>query len=258
MEKKHTGKIIGLMVLMFVSSYGGNIETLLQANVDYDKAGGYAFLSSLLGLCGSALIAMTIPLVCRLIKGKKLSRKWGRLLCVVNSIVAVVISAILQEMFDILFVGGIGAIIYYFINKWLFVAGKEELTDKDPTTRTHANGSSKMSLSFPDEKTHSAWQLCDSIRRCSIGAKCCTCSSNQRNPNSFSCCCCQTISTPSQKECEVLFLMWKCHRQQYKKMHRLWQAVFQRCFVACCRTLHPCDHFGYCTDFCDRHEQQRK
>lgn len=152
MKKKHTGKIIGLMVLMFVSSYGSNIETLLQANVEYDKAGGYALLYSVIGLCCSALIAMIIPLACRLITGKKLSHKWGKLLCVVNSIIALVISAILQEMFDILFVGGIGAIIYYFINKWLFVAGKEELTDKDPTTRTHANGSSKMSLSFPDEK----------------------------------------------------------------------------------------------------------
>lgn len=152
MEKKHTGKIIGLMVLMFVSSYGSNIETLLQANVEYDKAGGYALLYSVIGLCGSALIAMIIPLACRLIMGKKLSHKWGKLLCVVNSIIALVISAILQEVFDILFVGGIGAIIYYFINKWLFVAGKEEQTDKESTVKAHANGTAQMSLSFPDEK----------------------------------------------------------------------------------------------------------
>lgn len=148
MEKKHTGKIIGLMVLMFLSSYGGNIETLLQANVDYDLAGGYAFLYSLLFFCGATLIAMTIPLVCRLVKGRKLSHKWGRLLCVVNSIIAVVISAILQEMFDILFVGGIGAIIYYFINKWLFVDSKEQ----QKHTIEKQVSETQMSLSFPDEK----------------------------------------------------------------------------------------------------------
>jgi len=140
------------MVLMFVSSYGSNIETLLQANVEYDKAGGYALLYSVIGLCCSALIAMIIPLACRLIMGKKLSHKWGKLLCVVNSIIALVISVILQELFDILFVGGIGAIIYYFINTWLFVAGKGEQTNEKPDNKAHANGTSQMSLSFPDEK----------------------------------------------------------------------------------------------------------
>lgn len=54
MEKKHTGKIIALVLLMFVSSFGRTIETLYKAGMDYDTAGGYGFLltaANMLRLC---------------------------------------------------------------------------------------------------------------------------------------------------------------------------------------------------------------
>ena len=121
MKKKHTGKIIVLLALMFASVFGQYIGELLNANMNYNLAGGYAFLLSLANLCLITAVMMLVPFITRIINRGKLPYASGKKLCLWNSIILFVVSVLLMAIVDIGFVGGVGALIYYFINKWIFV-----------------------------------------------------------------------------------------------------------------------------------------
>ena len=64
---------------------------------------------------------MVVPLSGMLNTGKKMDLEKGKHLCKVNSIVLFILSFVTLLLTERYFVGGVGAIIYYYINKWLFV-----------------------------------------------------------------------------------------------------------------------------------------
>lgn len=121
MEKKHTGKIIALMLLMFASSFGGTIETLLRADIDYDTAGLYGLLISLANMLLVSAVMMAVPFICWMVNKDKLPNKKGKRICLWNSIILFVLSSILLAFIETGIIGGVGAVIFYFINKWVFV-----------------------------------------------------------------------------------------------------------------------------------------
>ena len=121
MEQKHSGKIIAFILVMFICSLGEYSEIVARADMEM----GYAFIYAVAEVAISALVSMIIPLICRLIKGQKLSYKRGKLLCLANAIITFLVPA----LFDFPLVGGLGAIFFYFINKWVFVCGKEAADD---------------------------------------------------------------------------------------------------------------------------------
>jgi hypothetical protein len=84
MKKKHPGIVVFILVLMLVASFGAYSETFLRAGMDYDSAVLYSFLYSILGMSFSAVIAMFIPFVCRLVCGHRLSYKSGKVICTIN------------------------------------------------------------------------------------------------------------------------------------------------------------------------------
>lgn len=106
---------------MFLSSYGGIIEDLLRNDYELDFAIGYGFLFTLFEICKASIAMMFIPLLCRVIKGKRLAHKTGKRICLWNSIILFILSSVLMAFGDFGFIGGIGAVFFYFINKWTYV-----------------------------------------------------------------------------------------------------------------------------------------
>lgn len=132
MKRTHLGKIIGLLALLFASVFGQTIEGLIQQGSPYNAAMGYGLLLALANVILVSAIMMAVPFICRLIKKEKLDYKNGKRLCLWNSIILFVLSSISLVITEIGFIGGIGAIVYYFVNRWVFVKDKEHiLTPKD-------------------------------------------------------------------------------------------------------------------------------
>lgn len=125
MEQKHLGKIFTFILVMFIIADGGYIEDFLRTGMDYNDAGVYAFLYAAAEVAISALVSMIIPLICRLIKGQELSYKRGKRLCLANAIITFLVPA----LFNFPIVGWLGAIFFYFINKWVFVCDKDAADD---------------------------------------------------------------------------------------------------------------------------------
>lgn len=132
MEQKNTGKIIALLVLMFMSSFGNTTSELLNMGVEYDVAGERAFLLSFASVVLSSILMMAVPFIVRILNKEKLPNKRGKRLCLWNSIILFVLSTILLAMTEVNFIGGIGAIIYYFINKWIFVSEQQSAVGNMP------------------------------------------------------------------------------------------------------------------------------
>ena len=130
MERKHTGKIIALFALLFIVSFGEIVEQLARTDMDYDTSTGYGLLITLANMCLTSTIMMAVPTFAKLVNKEKLPYKSGKRLCLWNSIILFILSSILLALTEVNFIGGIGAVIFYFINKWIFVA--EEITVKAP------------------------------------------------------------------------------------------------------------------------------
>ena len=124
MKKKNTGIIVFLLVLMFMSSLGSALSELLNMGIDYDSARSQALLFALISTTVASLFMMMAPLMSRLVNKEKLPHKGGKRICLWNSIIMFVCSSALMATTGMGFIGGVGALIFYFINKWLFV--KEE------------------------------------------------------------------------------------------------------------------------------------
>lgn len=121
MKNKNVGKIILFYILMFLSSFGGTIEQLLQNDYDYNYAMGYGLLITLLNILIVSLVMMIVPFICKISKKELLPFKIGKRICLWNSIALFILSCILMSFINIGFIGGIGAVFFYFINKWIFV-----------------------------------------------------------------------------------------------------------------------------------------
>jgi len=132
MRRKHIGKIIIAFVLMYMSTHGQLIEEWLNLysdmygvpvselpdmGVSYSSIIKEVTLISCVSLCISTVVMMIVPFIVRMVKRKRLPSISGKRLCMWNSIVLFVLPLIAGKQV----VGGLGALIYYFINKWLFV-----------------------------------------------------------------------------------------------------------------------------------------
>lgn len=115
MKKENIGKIILLLLLLYCSAVGN----YLNSGEDYLYKN--AKLLGLIDLVACTLVLIIVPFTWRMINGKRFNCEKGKSICKWNSIIILVISIILMISIKFGFVGGIGAIIYYFINKWLFV-----------------------------------------------------------------------------------------------------------------------------------------
>ena len=125
MQAKHIGKIIGLLVLLFISTYVTAFEECIQQGMMCTFDAGYTLLLSLANLAITSFIMMLVPFICRLTNRGKLGYESGRRICKWNSIILFILASVALVVTGIIFVGGIGAVFYYFINKWLFVEDEE-------------------------------------------------------------------------------------------------------------------------------------
>ena len=80
-----------------------------------------AGISALISIGITTAVMMAVPFVCRIVKKQKLDYVDGRSLCKWNSIGLFVLSLTMTFLKGWGLVGGLGALIYYFINKWIFV-----------------------------------------------------------------------------------------------------------------------------------------
>lgn len=122
-KSSYVGKIVLLYVLMFMVTAGQNAQAYLDAGVEYNEAYTSSLLSALITLVVLSAVMMAVPLVCKLVCSKLLAEEKGKKLCMWNSIAVFVLSFLLYMM-EIpipVAVGGVGALCFYFINKWIFV-----------------------------------------------------------------------------------------------------------------------------------------
>lgn len=126
MKKEKIYTILFLLVLMWMSVTGQYL-TMSEFNDD-------AWLYGTIDIIIISVMMMIIPLIFRLFNKERLDIKKGKSICKWNSIGMFICSSALFA--GILGVeksggiGGIGALIYYYINKWLFVYDEDMLKQK--------------------------------------------------------------------------------------------------------------------------------
>ncbi len=131
MKRKRIWGAIGLLVLMYMSQAGNAISELGRLGFDHKTAERTAVIYSVCSICLISLIMMAVPICTVIMRKGKLDYESGKKLCRNNSIVLFIISMISLGIIGFGAVGGVGAIIYYFINKWLFVEEKEKVLDDE-------------------------------------------------------------------------------------------------------------------------------
>jgi hypothetical protein len=118
---------IGLIFLILGANFGalyGQYYELMKVSSAYSSSPEtYASEFALQNLAIVSGIMILIPLITRLVNGSRLEIKFGKQVCFWNSFILFCISmlALITDMKEYSYIGAIGAIEYYFINKWLFV-----------------------------------------------------------------------------------------------------------------------------------------
>lgn len=129
MEKKKIWWIVGLLVLFWMSASGQYINN--NPNVD-----GMILLHGLIDVLITCFIMTIVPLCVVLIKKGRLEVSFGKKICMWNSIIIFIISIVLSVIVldgdGTMGIGGLGALMFYFINEWIFV-------DENKTTNTSNN-----------------------------------------------------------------------------------------------------------------------
>ena len=121
---------IGLILfLMYASLTGQYLQEV--PNTSLKEANEIAFWNVVI----ITVIMMVVPFVFMIINKGKMPNDKGKMVCKWNSIILFIISIILMAIKDMGFVGGFGAWLYYFVNKWLYVdENKEEKKDMSSET----------------------------------------------------------------------------------------------------------------------------
>lgn len=116
---KKTDKKIGWIIFLLFLLYASSSGNYLNSGDDYlyDNSSWLA----LIDLVIVSVAMMIVPFIWRLINKELLPFKKGKRICMWNSIILFIVSIILSATSGISIIGGIGAVIYYFINKWFFV-----------------------------------------------------------------------------------------------------------------------------------------
>ena len=118
MNKKRRWITFWLFILMWTQTASNYI------NFD-EKGFSFWWLFGLIDVILITFIMLFIPFLFRMFNKKKLDIKKGKNICKWNSIGMFILSLILTISLDgnnIMGIGGLGAIIFFYINKWLFVA----------------------------------------------------------------------------------------------------------------------------------------
>ena len=121
MKNKKILKTIGLLLLVYLTSAGNYMDTV--GIYDYPKV----YLLGLIDFSIVTLACMCVPFIWRIANGQKFTCEKGKKICKWNSIILFIISLILTASTGYGVVGGLGAVIYYYINKWLFVEETETI-----------------------------------------------------------------------------------------------------------------------------------
>jgi cell division protein FtsB len=95
---------------------------------------------------------MVVPFIARMAKKEQLPYKSGKQLCMWNSIIMFVLSAVLLVLTEVNFIGGVGAIIFYFINKWIFVSDLQQQTH--PPIVSNVPPKENVPTASPSQPTH--------------------------------------------------------------------------------------------------------
>lgn len=118
-----TDRIIITIFLLFAIYASAVSNYIGSGNVYFIN---HALIFGLLD-CAIATFCMTItPLIFVIANKGKLDIKKGKKICLVNSLLLLGISIIFTAVGVGGITGGLGAIAFYFINKWLFVKDFEE------------------------------------------------------------------------------------------------------------------------------------
>ena len=128
MNEKRLVTTIVIFVLMWVTAAGGYL------NSGNEQLFEKAYLIAAIDLLIISLITMCIPCVVWLINHRELEYKKGKRLCLWNSIVVFFVSAVLSVEFGFTAIGGLGAIAFYFINKWIFVSDEPNVEEEKKFT----------------------------------------------------------------------------------------------------------------------------
>lgn len=127
---------LGLIVLLFLLLYGSSIGVYLNSEDDYVYETAVKF--GTIQFVVVSVIMMIVPLIYRLANNELLDLEKGKKICKWNSIILFVVSTFLYISANWNFIGGIGAIFYYFINMNLFVgdekANSESIRSQKATT----------------------------------------------------------------------------------------------------------------------------
>lgn len=122
--KKRLATAIILMIIVYMSACGNYISAGMTDDL--------AYLYGLIDFLIISLIMMSVPLTLKLLN--KITIENGKKICKWNSIIIFIISVIMMVTIQISFVGGLGAVAYYFINVNLFVNDKNNFKPKNKET----------------------------------------------------------------------------------------------------------------------------
>lgn len=110
--------VIILLILFWASSSGQYL------NNDFELA--QANIAGLIDTVVASALMLCYPFVLRIINKEPIEYYECRSVCIGNSIIMFIISLILTEAIGLGFIGGLGAVMYYYINMNLFSAPKTE------------------------------------------------------------------------------------------------------------------------------------
>lgn len=122
-EKKNSSKpkfkpAIILLAIIWASSSGQYL------NDGFDLA--QSSISALIDIFVASIIMLCYPFVSRMVNKEQIEYYECKNICIWNSIIMLIISLISTATIGLGFVGGLGAVMYYYINMNLFSASKTE------------------------------------------------------------------------------------------------------------------------------------
>lgn len=108
-------RILAALLIIFLIYFSMAGEYL--NNYEFVQASVFAFINT----CLITLLMIFIPGIIRIIKKERLNYNWGCRIALANSIIIFLISFIVSYSLDTnIGIGGLGAILYFFINMLLF------------------------------------------------------------------------------------------------------------------------------------------
>ena len=131
-------KIIFVFLLFIYASCASQYSNV-------EETSNYAMLYGLIDTIIISIIMMIIPFIMRLNNKNNFEYEKGKKICKYNSIILFIISLILKFTFeDYAFIGGIGAVFYYYINLAIFTLDKDE----KPKKKQNNKNSKKKKTSY--------------------------------------------------------------------------------------------------------------